>query len=73
MPGAAEMDALGWHRAADRARRHVSTRLHALTLVPGALGHGRLAAVRSLAAHAFARVPHAPSGEAAASSSASPS
>lgn len=57
---AADLDALGWHRAAVSARRHLSTRLHALTLVPGALAHGRPAAARSLAAHAFAPVARSP-------------
>lgn len=53
---AADLDALGWHRAARTARRHLSTRLHALTLVPGALRHRRPAAARALAGHAFAPV-----------------
>lgn len=54
---AADLDALGWHTAAKVARRHLSTRLHALTLVPSALRHRRADAARSLAAHAFAPVP----------------
>lgn len=54
---AADLDAIGWHRAARTARLHLSTRLHALTLVPGALRRGRPAAARSLAAHAFVRPP----------------
>jgi len=60
---AADLDAIGWHRAARTARLHLSTRLHALTLVPGALRRGRPAAARALAAHAFVRPPR--SGRAA--------
>jgi glycosyltransferase involved in cell wall biosynthesis len=54
---AADFDALGWHRAARTARRHVSARLHALLMVPTALRHRRLDAARELTGHAFARVP----------------
>jgi GT2 family glycosyltransferase len=57
---AADLDALGWHRAARSARRHLSTRLHALTLVPGALVHRRPAAARALMAHALTPVQRAP-------------
>ncbi|BBA97394.1 putative glycosyl transferase [Actinacidiphila reveromycinica] len=52
---AADFDALGWRRAARTARRHLSTRLHALLMVPGALRGRRLDAARELTGHAFAR------------------
>ncbi|MFC1409140.1 glycosyltransferase family 2 protein [Streptacidiphilus sp. N1-12] len=38
---AGHMDRLGWHRAALTARRHLWSRLHALSMVPGALRRGR--------------------------------
>ncbi|MFI0719850.1 glycosyltransferase family 2 protein [Streptomyces sp. NPDC021224] len=57
---AADCDAAGWHRAARVARRHVTTRLHALTMVPRALRHGRFGAARSLTGHAFAPVRRGP-------------
>lgn len=56
---ARDCDAAGWHRASAVARRHVTTRLHALTMVPRALRHRRFGAARSLTAHAFAPVPRA--------------
>lgn len=62
---AADFDALGWHRAARTARRHLSTRLHALLMVPGALRRRRLDTARELTGHAFARVPR-PAAPAAA-------
>jgi glycosyltransferase involved in cell wall biosynthesis len=48
---AERLDAHGWHRAATVARAHISSRLHALTLLPQALRqqHG----VRGLVRHAF--------------------
>ncbi len=49
------LETLGWHRAAQAARRHRSTRLHALTLLPGALRSGQTAGARSLTR--FALVP----------------
>jgi GT2 family glycosyltransferase len=52
---AADFDALGWHRAARTARRHLSTRIHALLMVPAALRQRRLDTARDLAGHAFAR------------------
>ncbi|MHA6760607.1 glycosyltransferase family 2 protein [Streptacidiphilus sp. PAMC 29251] len=51
---AGRMDRLGWHRAARAARRHRSTRLHALTLLPGALRNGHTAGARSLTRFALA-------------------
>jgi hypothetical protein len=50
-------DAAGWPRAARAARRHVSTRLHALAMVPGALRGGRPADARALARHALTPLP----------------
>ena len=50
------LEALGWHRAALAARRHRSTRLHALTLLPGALRSGQTAGARSLTRFALAPV-----------------
>lgn len=47
------MRAQGWPRAARVAHNHVSSRLHALTLLPGALRLGRADGVRILARHAF--------------------
>lgn len=47
------MQAHGWHRAAKVARNHVSSRLHALTLLPLALRKGHKAGVHNLARHAF--------------------
>ena len=47
------MRAQGWHHAAKVAHHHVSSRLHALTLIPGALRHGRAGDARVLARHAF--------------------
>jgi hypothetical protein len=42
------MDAAGWERAALTARRHRSTRLHALTMAPAAISRGRLRAAGTL-------------------------
>jgi glycosyltransferase involved in cell wall biosynthesis len=50
------LDALGWGEAATAARRHRSTRLHALTLLPGALRRGQTAGARSLTRFALAPV-----------------
>ncbi|MHA6619263.1 glycosyltransferase family 2 protein [Pseudonocardia sp. DLS-67] len=47
------MAARGWPRAAGAARRHLSSRLNALTRLPGAARHGGLGGVRTLARHAF--------------------
>jgi hypothetical protein len=44
----------GWHKAARAARRHVSMRLHALSMVPGALRSRQPAAARTLLTHVFA-------------------
>ncbi|MFG3099338.1 glycosyltransferase family 2 protein [Streptomyces sp. NPDC048182] len=48
-----DLDRHGWPRAARSARRHLSMRLHALTMVPGALRHRRSDAVRRLLGYAL--------------------
>lgn len=50
---AARMDRLGWHHASRAARLHLSSRLHAATLLPGALRRGSREGVRTLAGYAF--------------------
>jgi UDP-glucose 4-epimerase len=50
---AARMERLGWRHAARAARMHLSSRLHAMTLLPGALRRGSREGVRTLAAYAF--------------------
>ncbi|BAJ28982.1 MULTISPECIES: glycosyltransferase family 2 protein [Kitasatospora] len=52
---AARMDARGWSRAARAARFHSASRLHALTMLPGAIKRGQSDGVRRLARHALAR------------------
>jgi len=47
------MAARGWPRAARAARRHLSSRINALTRLPAAARHGGFGGVRSLARHAF--------------------
>jgi glycosyltransferase involved in cell wall biosynthesis len=47
------MTARGWPRAARAARRHLSSRINALTRLPAAARHGGLGGVRALARHAF--------------------
>jgi glycosyltransferase involved in cell wall biosynthesis len=47
------MSARGWPRAAGAARRHLSSRLNALSRLPAAARHGGLGGVRTLARHAF--------------------
>lgn len=54
---AERMDAAGWPRAARAARRHTSTRIHALTQVPVALRAGQVGTARTLAGYAVARAP----------------
>lgn len=49
-----EMQQLGWHRAARAARNHLSSRLHALTVVPRAVRSGRAQDAGRLLQHAFA-------------------
>ncbi|WP_327284923.1 MULTISPECIES: glycosyltransferase [unclassified Streptomyces] len=50
---AARMDARGWTKAARAARFHSASRLHAITMLPGALRRGHREGVRTLAKHAF--------------------
>ncbi|CAA9385901.1 MAG: glycosyl transferase, family 2 [uncultured Nocardioides sp.] len=52
---AAEMAALGWRRAARTARLRWTSRLHAATLVPGALAARDRAGLRTLWSHAAER------------------
>jgi glycosyltransferase involved in cell wall biosynthesis len=47
------MVARGWPRAARAARRHLSSRLNALTRLPAAARNGGFGGVRTLARHAF--------------------
>jgi len=51
---AERLDGRGWTRAARAARVHSSSRLHALTMLPGALRHGNHDSARALMRHAFA-------------------
>jgi len=54
---AEQMTALGWHRAARAARHHLTSRAHALSLVPVAFkASGRVGATTMLR-HAVARLP----------------
>lgn len=48
---AKEMDAKGWRRAAAVARAHVSSRLHAASLLPRAAAKRKWGGVKNLAAH----------------------
>lgn len=50
---AARMESRGWHRAARIARRHTSSRLNALTLLPTAVCKRHHTGIRALARHAF--------------------
>jgi hypothetical protein len=52
---AAQMADLGWRRAARTARARVTSRLHAVTLLPTALRRREGSAVRSLLDHTFER------------------
>ncbi|MCF2526826.1 glycosyltransferase family 2 protein [Yinghuangia soli] len=48
-----EMEALGWKRAARAARFHVSSRLHALTRIPGAAKSKHKVGLKNLSRHSF--------------------
>ncbi|MBB5157951.1 glycosyltransferase family 2 protein [Saccharopolyspora phatthalungensis] len=48
-----ELEARGWHCAARVARNHVSSRLHALTVLPQAIRHGHRSGIQNLIRHAF--------------------
>jgi len=50
---AERMDRLGWGHAARTARHHISSRLHAATLLPAAIRRGSGAGIRTLAGYAF--------------------
>jgi glycosyltransferase involved in cell wall biosynthesis len=50
---AEHMDRIGWHRAAKAARLHLSSRLHALLLLPGAVTSRQSASAKVLVRHAF--------------------
>ncbi|MFJ9742416.1 glycosyltransferase family 2 protein [Streptomyces sp. NPDC101166] len=50
-----DLDRHGWPKAARAARRHLSMRLHALTMLPGALRQRRSDAVRRLLGYALTR------------------
>jgi GT2 family glycosyltransferase len=47
------LEARGWTRASRAARRHLSSRLHACTLLPAAVRVGNKEGLRSLVRHAF--------------------
>ncbi len=53
LDAAARMESRGWHRAARIARRHTSSRLNALTLMPAAVRKRHRSGMRVLARHAF--------------------
>nr|WP_228554989.1 UDP-glucose 4-epimerase GalE [Catenulispora pinisilvae] len=67
---AVRMDGLGWRHAARAARLHLSSRLHAATLLPGALRRGSRNGVRTLAAYAFGPTRRGAGGSAAGSGAA---
>ncbi len=50
---AERMDARGWPKAARAARFHSASRLHAVTMLPGALRRGHREGLRTLTRHAF--------------------
>ncbi|MDQ3887297.1 MAG: glycosyltransferase [Actinomycetota bacterium] len=52
---AARMRCHGWHRAANAASHHVSSRINALTMLPGAVWARDRTGIRNLARHAFSR------------------
>ncbi|MFE9253549.1 glycosyltransferase family 2 protein [Streptomyces sp. NPDC006879] len=52
------MQAQGWPKAARAARRHLSMRLHALTMVPGALRKRQTSTVRTLLSYALGKNQH---------------
>ena len=49
---AQRLEAVGWNRAARTARLHLSSRIHAMTLIPGALKAGQRAGARTLFTYA---------------------
>lgn len=57
---AVRMRRLGWNRAATAASRHVSSRINALTMLPGAVRARHRTGIRNLARHAFSRADSTP-------------
>lgn len=55
---AEQMDALGWRRAALAARAHLTSRAHALTLLPAALRSSGREGAAAMLRHAFATRTH---------------
>jgi glycosyltransferase involved in cell wall biosynthesis len=55
LAAAAEMDARGWPRAARAARWHLSSRIHALTMLPSAARQRSTDSVRVLTRYAFGK------------------
>jgi glycosyltransferase involved in cell wall biosynthesis len=55
---ASSCDLLGWHRAARAARWHLTSRLHAMMLAPGALFGGDRSTFMALSRHALHRDTH---------------
>jgi hypothetical protein len=70
---AVRMDRLGWRHAARAARMHLSSRLHAATLLPGAVRRGSREGVRMLAGYAFGPSRRAGAGAGAGAGSGSAS
>ncbi|MFE3204113.1 glycosyltransferase family 2 protein [Embleya sp. NPDC055664] len=55
---AERMERHGWHEAARVARKHMSSRLHALTMMPMMVRSGNREGVRKLARHTFGSARH---------------
>jgi glycosyltransferase involved in cell wall biosynthesis len=55
---AEQMERQGWPRAAKASRAHLSSRLHALTMLPAALRQKNKAGLRTLTRHAFGPSKH---------------
>jgi GT2 family glycosyltransferase len=53
LDAADQMNAHGWPRAARASRRYLSSRLHAITLLPTAVRTGNMAGLRNLTRHAL--------------------
>jgi GT2 family glycosyltransferase len=53
LDAADQMSAHGWHRAAKASRRYLSSRLHAISLMPAALRARHVPGLRNLSRHAF--------------------
>jgi glycosyltransferase involved in cell wall biosynthesis len=48
-----DLQAFGWERAARASRRYLSSRMHAISLLPAAIRAGSAASILSLSRHAF--------------------